>query len=151
MNNGPSPLAIVIGVFVTLAVIAGIIVGGWKLNWWLASSVQTHQNSLAKQNATQQYQIQQNGVSNQDTTRQNITNGFDTLLHLVVEEGAYKSNPSEAEAIQSEVGSEAATICGFAANISGVSLPAQQAQWVAKNCTDGSVSPSSSYYVPSAP
>jgi hypothetical protein len=121
-------------------VIAGIVVGGWQASWWFSS-----------QNATKNYQVTQNGVSNQDTLRTNIQTGFNTLLHEEVEVGANRTNTSLAESIQVEAASEATTLCGWANQVTGVPLPPQQATWAAQNCTDGALSPSSSYYVKGAP
>ena len=41
--------------------------------------------------------------------------------------------------------------CSDAAQITGVPLPTQQAQWVTANCSDGTVSPGSNLYVAGAP
>jgi hypothetical protein len=130
-----------VGVGLFLSVIAGgLIVGGWRAGWWFSN-----------QNATRQYQQTQNGTSNQDTLRANIGTGFNKLLQEEVQVGFYKSNPSLAKTIQVEAASQANTICGWAEQVTGVPLPADQATWVTRNCTNGVLSPSSSYYIPSAP
>lgn len=121
-------------------VIAGIVIGGWQASWWFSS-----------QNATKNYQVTQNGVSNQDTLRTNIDTGFGTLLREEAQVGADKTNPSLATDAQAEASNEANTICGWAAQVSGVPLPAQQAAWVTQNCQDSDLSPSSSYYIKGAP
>lgn len=128
----------VIGICVlaTLA-IGGLVIGGWQASWWFANH-----------NATRNYQLTQNGVSNQDTLRTQINGHFTSFNAEVVQAQAY---PQLASGIKSQEDSEGNDICAEAPQVTTIQLPAQQAQWVAANCADGSLSPSSPYYVPTTP
>lgn len=122
-----------------LAVLAigGIVVGGWQASWWFANH-----------NATRNYQLTQNGVSNQDTLRTRIDTDFTSLNAEIVQVKAY---PALKSAVMSQEDSDGNDICSLAAQVTTIPLPPQQAQWVSANCADGSLSPSSTFYVPSAP
>ena len=54
-------------------------------------------------------------------------------------------------ALKAQRAAIAGIACSDAAQITGIPLPADQAQWVSANCSDGSVSPSSTLYVTGAP
>ena len=133
------PVAIV----VTLAV---LLVGGiatlvcWQAGWWFASH-----------DATRQYQLTQNGVSNQDTLRAQVTAKLADVTTITTQIAAAKNDPAEVSALQAQRAAIAGIACSDAAQITGIPLPAQQAQWVGVNCSDGSVSPSSTLYVTGAP
>ena len=102
-----------------LALLTGLIIGGWQLGWWFQA-----------QNATRQAENTQNGYSNQVTLRQQVT-----------------AQPGAAvPALEAQRAAVAAIVCADAAQVTGTPLPAQQAQWAARNCTAGIVSPSSTYY-----
>lgn len=120
-----------------LLLLGGLILGGWQAGWWFAAH-----------NATRQYQVTQNGVSNQDTLRAQVTSNLAQVATVTTQIAAY---PSDAAALKAQRAGIANVVCSDAAQISGVPLPAQQAQWVAVNCSDGSVSPGSTLYVIGAP
>jgi hypothetical protein len=125
------------------AVAVGVFVGGWQGGWWLQSSAATHE-----------YQIQQNGVNNQDTERANITSWFGNLtqenVQLTEAQAAKPLNPTLVGQIKVEEAAQANQICATAENISGVPLPADQAQFVKVNCQDGVVISTSKYFIPGA-
>ena len=133
------PVAIV----VTLAV---LLVGGiatlvcWQAGWWFASH-----------NATRQYQVIQNGVSNQDTLRAQVTSKLADVTAITTQIAAAGNDPAEVSALKDQRAAVAGIACSDAAQITGVPLPAQQAQWVSINCSDGSVSPGSPLYQVGAP
>ena len=122
----------VIGVAVTFA--------GWRVHWWFAA-----------QDATRQYQVTQNGTSNQDTLRAQVTSQLGTVATITTQIAAAKGDQSEISALEDQRAAVATIACQDAAQISGVPLPAQQAQWVSINCSDGNVSPRSSLYMIGAP
>jgi hypothetical protein len=127
-----------IGITVLLVLaIGGIVVGGWQASWWFANH-----------NASRNYALTQNGVSNQDTLRTRINGDFTTFNAEVVQAQAY---PALASGIKAQEDSDGNDICGLAPQVTTIALPAQQAQWVAANCADGALSPSSPYYVPTTP
>ena len=112
----------------------------WQAGWWFASH-----------DATRQYQLIQNGVSNQDTLRAQVTAKLADVTTITTQIAAAKNDPAEVSALQAQRAAIAGIACSDAAQITGVPLPAQQAQWVSVNCSDGSVSPSSTLYVTGAP
>jgi hypothetical protein len=123
---------IVLGAILTLV--------GWRIGWWFTA-----------QNATRQYQLTQNGTSNQDTLRAQVTSQLATVTTITTQIAATTDDPSEVAALKDQRAAVAGIACSDAAQITGVPLPAQQAQWVSVNCSDGSVSPSSNLYVTGAP
>jgi hypothetical protein len=123
--------------------IGALVIGGWQANWWFASH-----------NATRSYQVQQEGVNNQDTTRANITQWFGNLtqenVQLTEAQTAKPLNPTLVGQIKIELAAQADDICAAAENISGVPLPADQAKFVTVNCQDGVVISTSPYFIPGA-
>ena len=133
------PAAVVVAVaVVALGLIVTFIC--WQAGWWFASH-----------DATRQYQLTQNGVSNQDTLRAQVTAKLADVTTITTQIAAAKNDPAEVSALQAQRAAIAGIACSDAAQISGVPLPAQQAQWVSANCSAGSVSPSSTLYVTGAP
>ena len=130
-------------IIVTLAV---ILVGGiatlvcWQAGWWFASH-----------NATRQYQVIQNGVSNQNTLRAQVTAKLADVATITTQIAA-TNDPAEVGALKAQRAAIAGIACSDAAQINPVvPLPADQAQWVTINCSDGSVSPGSNLHVTGAP
>src|SRR5579872_6536444 len=72
-----------------LALLGGLIIGGWQAHWWFAS-----------QDATRQYEITQNGVSNQDTLRAQITAKLAEVAGTTAQIAAYKDDPAEVAALE---------------------------------------------------
>ena len=128
---------------VGLAVLAiGLILGlvGWQAGWWFAAH-----------NATRQYQLTQNGTSNQDTLRAQITAQLANVTTITTQIAEAGNDPAEVTALKDQRMAVAGIACSDAAQITGVPLPAQQAQWVSVNCSDGTVSPGSNLYQVGAP
>lgn len=125
-------------VLLSCAAIAGIIVGGWKLNWWLAG-----------QSATNNYRITQEGTSNQDTLRAQIEKGYTALTAEDVQITQAAGNPGLVGQLKVEAAAQAGTLCqeGEQVNSTAVPLPADQQRWFAVNCTVGVVAPTSKYYI----
>lgn len=115
-----------------LALLVGLIIGGWQLGWWFTA-----------QNATRGAENTQNGYANQTTLRQQITAQLAQVYTLTAEIAAH---PDLAAAVKPQRAAIAAIICSDTAQITGTPLPAQQAAWVTVNCTAGIVSPASTYY-----
>lgn len=118
----------------------GLFVGGWQGGWWLQNSAATHN-----------YQITQNGTSNQDTLRAQITKGFTDLTAEDVQAAAAKGNPGLVGQIKIEAAAQAGTLCQDMQQVTGVSLPPQQLAWYNANCSLGVLVPTSPYYIPAAP
>ena len=130
--------ALVVGLAVlALALILGLV--GWRAGWWFAA-----------QNATRQYQVTQNGTSNQETLRAQVTAKLADVANVTSQIAATKDS-GEVAALKDQRAAIAGIVCSDAAQITGVPLPAGQAAWVKSNCSDGSVSPGSPLYVTGAP
>lgn len=122
------------------ALIAAFVVGGWRVGWWFSN-----------QNATRSYQQTQNGTSNQDTLRAQITKGFTNLTAESVQAAAAKGNPGLVGQIKIEESAQAGELCTDMQQVTGVPLPAQQVTWYHANCSLGVLVPTSPYYIPAAP
>lgn len=132
------PAAVVVAVaVVALGLIVTVIC--WQAGWWFASH-----------DATRQAQVTQNGYSNQTTLRQQVTSKLADVSTITVQIAATK-DAQEGAALKDQRAAIAGIACSDAAQITGVPLPADQAQWVSVNCSDGSVSPSSTLFVTGAP
>lgn len=132
------PVAIVLAAVFVIGL--GLTFAGWKVGWWFTA-----------QNATRQYQVIQNGVSNQDTLRAQITSQLATVTTITTQIAETGNDPAEVSALKAQRAAVAGIACSDAAQITGVPLPAQQAQWVSVNCSDGTVSPGSPLYQVGAP
>ena len=130
----------VIVIAVVMALVIGVTLVGWGVGWWFTAH-----------NATRQYQVIQNGVSNQDTLRSQITSQLANVTTITTQIAEAGNDPAEVSALKAQRAAIAGIACSDAAQITGVPLPAQQAQWVSTNCSDGTVSPGSSLYVAGAP
>lgn len=133
------PAALVVGLAV-IALGAILTLVGWQVGWWFTA-----------QNATRQYQVTQNGVSNQDTLRAQITDKLGTVTTITTQIAEAGNDQAEVSALKAQRAAIAGIVCSDAAQITGVPLPAQQAQWVVTNCQDGAVSPGSSLYQAGTP
>lgn len=120
---------------IALAVLAGIILGGWQAGWWFTA-----------QNATRQAELTQNGYANQVTLRQQVTSQLAQAEAITTQIAEAGNDTGLVTALKAQRMSIAGTVCYDAAQITGTPLPAQQAHWTAVNCTDGTVSPQSTYY-----
>lgn len=126
-----------VGVF-ALIVIGALILGGHYAGWWLSND-----------NATRLNQQIQNGASNQETLRAQVTDKIGAVQQITVQIADPQNKPM-AGALKAQRASVAGIACADAAQITGVPLHGQQAAWVAANCSDGNVKPSSSLYVQGA-
>lgn len=123
------PVALILAV--VLALSGAVTLVCWQAGWWFASH-----------DATRQYQVIQNGISNQDTLRAQITSNLATIATITTQ--IAEGGPAAALGAQREAIANIA--CADAEQITGVPLPPQQAQWVVTNCQGGAVSPGSSLY-----
>jgi hypothetical protein len=126
----------VVVTFAVMVLVGGVILVGWQADWWFASH-----------NATRQAEITQNGYSNQTTLRAQVTTNLATVYSLTTQIAEAKGDSSLTAALEPQRMSIAGTVCADAEQVTGTPLPAQQAQWVAANCSAGTVSPASPLYV----
>jgi hypothetical protein len=119
-----------------LVLVFGVILAGWQFGWWLTD-----------QNAARQAQLTQNGDSSQATLREQVTANFTTITSIGTQIAANSSDASLITALKTQRAATADQICSDAAEVSGIPLPQPQAQWVAANCLDGTLSTNSPDYV----
>lgn len=119
----------------SIVLIGALIVGGWQAGWWFTA-----------QNATRQAELTQNGYSNQMTLRQQITTQLAIVETITTQIAAAGNDTSLTTALLAQRTGIAGIVCADAAQISGSPLPAQQGQWAAANCQDGTLSPGSDLY-----
>jgi hypothetical protein len=118
----------------------GLAFAGWQAGWWFTNH-----------NAARQYQVTQNGVSNQDTLRAQVTAKLADVATITSQIAAAGTSPAEVAALKDQRAAIAGIACADAAQITTIPLPAQQARWVTVNCQAGSVSPASPLNVTGAP
>lgn len=122
-----------------VVVVALLFTAGYGLSqghWWWQN-----------QNAQHQNQIIQNGNSNQETLRSEITAKIGDVQQMTVQ----IANPdyaAEKDGIKQSRYFAASIVCGDAAQITGVPLRPAQDSWVRFNCLDGNVKVTSVYNVP---
>lgn len=117
-----------------LALIGGVIVGGWRLNWWFSN-----------QNATRQAHQIRNGYANQQTLREQITQQIGNVDAEGVSIAQSAGDQGEVSALQSQRIATVNIACQDASQVTGDPLPVQQAQWVTANCLAGVIRPGSQY------
>lgn len=127
-----------VGVF-ALAVLAGLILGGWRAGWWFTN-----------QNANRNAHLIRNGYSNQQTLRDQITQQIGNVYSMTTQI-TVATDQSQAAALKAQRAAIAGMACQDASEVTGDPLPAQQAQWVAVNCSAGAVSPTSPLYQAGTP
>lgn len=120
---------------IVLAAILTLV--GWRIGWWFTA-----------QNNTRQAQLTQNGYSNQTTLRSQVTEKLSEVASMTTQADA--ASGQQAADLKAQRMAIANIVCGDAAQITGVPLPADQAAWVKSNCSDGSVSPGSPLFVTGA-
>lgn len=122
-----------------LAILAGLILGGWQAGWWFTN-----------QNINRQAHAIRNGYSNQQTLREQITTqigNVDTLTSQI----AATHDGNLIAALKAQRAAVAAIVCQDASEVTGDPLPTSQAQWVSSNCQAGNVRPGSTYYQAGTP
>jgi len=141
VENREAREAVGAGVLTIIALVLLIVVGGGLVlvgkhaGWWLSN-----------QNAIHENQQIQNGVSNQETLRAQITSKIADVDSITVQI-ANPANKPMVNALKDQRMAIAGIACADAAQITGVPLRPQQAQWVSENCSAGVVRPGSKYYV----
>ena len=146
MYDDPTPTGVIRGTWrwfpaAVVVSVAVLLLGGlitlvcWQAGWWFASH-----------DATRQAEVTQNGYSNQTTLRAQVTTNLATVYSLTTQIAEAKGDPSLTAALEPQRMSIAGTVCADAEQVTGTPLPAQQAQWVAANCSAGTVSPTSPLY-----
>lgn len=112
-----------------------LALAGINGSWWWQSTNANHQN-----------QIIQNGNSNQETLRDEITHKIGDVQQytLQIDNPAYAAEKAD---IKQSRYYAAGIVCGDAAQITGVPLRPAQDHWVRLNCSNGNVKVTSVYNV----
>jgi hypothetical protein len=118
-----------------LVVGGGITYAGSQFDWWLSGQAANHQARNT-----------QNGYSNQTTQRQQLTSQIAQVTQITTQIAGAGSDQSMVTALKAQRMAVADQACAAAAQVTDGPLPADQAQWSAANCADGSVSPQSTLY-----
>lgn len=121
---------VVAGVIV-LALLAGIIFGGYLLGWWFKVNNTNRNSSLIR-----------NGYANQQTLRDQITKDIGDIQTITVQ---IAESPSIKDQLSAQRTAIVDTLCGQAEQVVGDPLPNDQAVFVGANCLNGSISPNSTY------
>lgn len=122
-----------VGLF-CLAVLAGLIVGGWRAGWWFAG-----------QNANREAHIIRQGYSNQQTLREQITQQIANIGAETVSIAQAGGNPAEISALKAQRIATVNIACQQAAEITGDPLPSSQQAWIRQDCAAGVIRPGSRY------
>jgi hypothetical protein len=115
-----------------LAVVALVVLGGWRAGWWFAG-----------QNANRQAHIIREGYSNQQTLREQITQQIANVDSIGVQIAQSAGDQAEVSALESQRIAVVNIACGDAAEVTGDPLPSSQARWVRSNCSAGVIRPGS--------
>lgn len=119
-----------VGIF-CLVLLAALIVGGWQAGWWFAG-----------QNVNRETHIIQNSDSNQRALVADITEKIGDVETATVQMDA-ASGQQYADLHAQRLGF-ARQACGDAAQLSSADVLGDNVpQWIATNCTAGTLSPSS--------
>lgn len=113
------------GVIAGLAVLGGVILGGWQAGWWFTN-----------QNANREGHVIRNSYSNQQTLRDQITKGIGDVTDM--DRQITQAKGDNATALTAQRRAIANQVCGEAEQITGDPLGADQSDWVSQNCVMGS-------------
>ena len=140
------------GILVAVVLIVALVIAGWKLSWFAASSATAHSLKIQQQQANGQYQNQQSGTSYQGTLREQIAKDYAKLTEEDVQIAEAAGNPGLVGTLKVEAAAQAGTLCQAGSEVnSAVEYPNDQRAWFSANCQDGVLIPTSKYYIPSAP
>lgn len=115
----------VAGTAAGLALAGGVILGGWEAGWWFTN-----------QNANREGHVIRNSYSNQQTLRDQVTKGLGDVTDMDRQiAGATGDNKTTLTAQRRAIANQ---VCSEAEQVSGDSLPDDQASWVSQNCVMGS-------------
>lgn len=147
-----SPAKVVAFVIGCILAIAFVVYGSFALyegSWSLASHNLTHSLQLQKQRANGEAQNTVSGWNYQTMLGQEITQHIDNVTQDTsnIDNAQLQGLTSYVNDLKSQRQADANEVCQEATQVNG-SLPVNQpqTQWVDKNCSAGSVSPSSVFY-----
>lgn len=140
------------GIVVAIILIVAVVIAGWKLSWFAASSATAHSLKIQQQQANGQYVNQQTGTSYQGSLREKIGKDFAQLTTEDVQVAAAAGNPSLVGTLKVEAAAQAGTLCQEGSEVNtAVEYPNDERAWFQANCQDGVLIPTSKYYIPGAP
>jgi hypothetical protein len=117
----------VVGVLAAVAIVTGIVLGGWQAGWWFAG-----------QNATRNAHLVRNGYSNQQTLREQITANIANAQAIGTQVTEVSGDPAMTASLKAQQKSVVNIVCQDADQVTGDPLPADQAAYVLDHCLAGS-------------
>lgn len=111
------------GILFCLAILAGIVLGGWQMGWWFKSH-----------NTDRQAHVNRQSYGFQQATREHITQLFRDVSDIDVQLAQMPDNADQLAAQQKAIKDQ---ICQAAEQITGDPLPADQGDWVHDHCAMG--------------
>ena len=108
-----------------LAVLGGVILGGWQAGWWFTN-----------QNVNREAHVIRNSYSNQQTLRDQITKGIGDVTDM--DRQITQASGDNKTALTAQRRAIANQVCSEAEQVTGDELPSDQQDWVGTNCVMGS-------------
>lgn len=128
----------VVGVIVTLAVIAGIVFGGWQLGWWFKT-----------QNTNRAAHLYQHQYGRQQSLLDDMSHKLGSVTDITAQLNEPSVPREEAAALNAQRLAVARQVCEDAALLNTTNeLAPDQQSWVQLNCAYGDVSASSPLRTP---
>lgn len=151
MTIGELSVRVWAAVIAVVLLVVGVIVA-WQVGWIFTTANTDRSLNLQQHVANRQYQIQQSGLSNQVTLREQISKGLAQLTAEEVQIAAAAGNPGLVGTLKVEASAQAGTLCQEGAEVSSaVAYPADERAWFRVNCSLGVLAPTSQYYISAAP
>lgn len=134
-QEGQSTVGAIVGVVVVIALLAGLVFGGWALGWWFRG-----------ENANREAHVIRQGYSNQQTLREEVTRKIGDVQTISVQIAQLGSTDlTTTQPLHAQRKAIVNIVCKDAEQITGDPLPTDQDQFVTANCKLGSISPDSQY------
>jgi len=114
-------------------VIGLIMVGGWRLHWWLTGKAVNYQSHIIR-----------NSYSNQQTLRDQITQQISNILSINTQL-TQTNNAGEQAALRAQRIAIGGILCQQASEVVGDPLPVQQQDYINRNCFAGTANPNATW------
>jgi|ERR1035437_1216145 hypothetical protein len=118
-----NPFKAIVGVVVSLVVIAALAVGGWQLGWWAQTSAVNHQAHIFA-----------NSYGTQSADIAEARNLATQITQVAVQINDPATPTSEVSALRSQQVAMTSQACSIVNNITPNLLPADLATFAAGNC-----------------
>jgi len=118
-----NPLKVILAGIASIAIIVGIAIGGWQLNWWMA-------NSSANHNAV----ITQNGLAAQTADIQESRTLVSEIYTINSQINSPATPQSEIASLQAQSAVETTQACALISNVTST-LPVDLVSFNSTNCS----------------